>query len=71
MFCTRVKEYLSQEHVSFEDRDITLDSSAISELQKLGFMTTPVTVIGEKVIVGFDPQKLREALSLESWRLYK
>jgi glutaredoxin-like protein NrdH len=62
MFCTMVKEYLSREQVSFEDRDITLDSSAISELQKLGFMTTPVTVIGEKVIVGFDGQKLRETL---------
>jgi glutaredoxin-like protein NrdH len=57
-----VKEYLSREQVSFEDRDITSDPSAISELQKLGFMTTPVTVIGEKVIVGFDRQKLSEAL---------
>jgi glutaredoxin-like protein NrdH len=65
MFCTKVKEYLSREHVSFEDRDIVSDPSAISELQKLGFMTTPVTVIGEKVIVGFDQQKLREALNLQ------
>jgi glutaredoxin-like protein NrdH len=62
MFCAMVKEYLSREQVSFEDRDITLDPSAISELQKLGFMTTPVTVIREKVIVGFNEQKLREAL---------
>jgi glutaredoxin-like protein NrdH len=65
MFCTKVKEYLSREHVAFADRDITVDSSAISELQKLGFMTTPVTVIGEKVIVGFDQRKLSEALNLE------
>ena len=65
MFCTKVKEYLSHEHVSLVDRDITVDPSAISELQKLGFMTTAVTVIGEKVIVGFDPQKLTEALTLE------
>jgi glutaredoxin-like protein NrdH len=65
MFCTKVKEYLSRERVSFEDRDITLDPSAISELQKLSFMTTPVTVIGEKVIVGFDQRKLNEALNLE------
>ena len=66
MFCARVKEYLSRQQVSFEDRDITSDPSAISELQKLGFMTTPVTVIGEKVIVGFDHQKLSQALNLES-----
>ncbi len=65
MFCTKVKEYLSREHVLFEDRDITVDPSAISELQKLGFMTTPVTVIGEKVIVGFDQRKLSEALGLD------
>ena len=65
MFCTKVKEYLSREHVSFEDRDTTLDPTAIPELQKLGFMTTPVTVIGEKVIVGFDQRKLSEALHLE------
>ncbi len=35
--------------MSFEDRDITLVLSTISELQKLGLMTTRVTVIGEKV----------------------
>ncbi|PYX03100.1 MAG: NrdH-redoxin [Acidobacteria bacterium] len=58
-----MKEYLSQKQVSFSDRDITEDPAAISELQKLGFMTTPVTVIGDRVIVGFDVPKLEEALS--------
>ena len=58
-----MKEYLSQKQVAFEDRDITRDPTAISELQKLGFMTTPVTVVGEKVIVGFDQVKLDEALT--------
>jgi arsenite methyltransferase len=64
VFCTKVKEYLSQKQISFEDRDITTHPAAISELQKLGFMTTPVTVVDEKVIVGFDVQKLDEALAL-------
>jgi glutaredoxin len=59
-----VKEYLSQKQVSFEDRDITTHADAISELQKLGLMTTPVTIIDEKVIVGFDVRKLDEALAL-------
>ena len=58
-----MKEYLSQKQVSFSDRDITEDPAAISELQKLGFMTTPVTVIGDQVIVGFDVPKLEEALN--------
>ena len=56
------EEYLSQKQIQFDDRDITKDPSAILELQKLGFMTTPVTVVEDKVIVGFDVAKLDEAL---------
>ena len=63
MSCDRVKEYLSQKQIQYDDRDITKEPSAISELQKLGFMTTPVTVVGDKVIVGFDETKLDEALA--------
>jgi glutaredoxin len=59
-----VKEYLSQNQISFEDRDITTHPAAISELQELGFMTTPVTVIDGKAIVGFDVPKLDRALAL-------
>ena len=62
MFCGQVKEYLSQKQVQFDDRDITKDPSAILELQKLGFMTTPVTVVEDKVIVGLDVPKLDQAL---------
>ena len=63
MFCGQVKEYLSQKQIQFEDRDITKDPSALLELQKFGFMTTPVTVVDDKVIVGFDVPKLDEALN--------
>ena len=62
MFCGQVKEYLSRKQIQFNDRDITKDSSAILELQKLGFMTSPVTVVEDKVIVGFDVPKLDAAL---------
>ena len=57
-----MKEYLSQKQVQFDDRDVTKDPSAILELKKLGLMTSPVTVVGDKVIVGFDESKLDEAL---------
>jgi len=63
MFCGQVKEYLSQKQIQFDDRDITKDPSAILELQKFGFLTTPVTVVDDKVIVGFDVPKLDEALN--------
>ncbi len=34
------------------------------QLQATGFMTTPVTKIGDQVIVGFDKEKLSKALNL-------
>jgi protein-disulfide isomerase len=36
---------------------------AISELQKLGVLATPALVVGDKVLVGFDPVSLDEAIA--------
>lgn len=63
MFCDQVKEYLSQKGIKFQEKEVTQDSSALAELQKLGYMTTPVVVINEVVIVGFDAAKIDVALS--------
>jgi len=57
-----VKEFLSQNKTDFTDRDITRDDSAFHKLEKLGFMTTPVTVIDGEAVVGFDATKLRSLL---------
>jgi glutaredoxin len=62
MFCERVKEFLSQRGVDFVDRDITKDEKAIAELDELGYMTTPVTVINGEVVIGFDLAKFEELL---------
>lgn len=62
MFCDRVKEFLSQKGVDFSERDITVDEQAIAELDELGCMTTPVTVIDGEVVVGFDRERLDELL---------
>jgi glutaredoxin len=62
MFCQRTKEYLSQKQIPFEERHVTKDAEAVSELQRLGYVTTPVTVIDGAVIVGFDAAKIDAAL---------
>ncbi len=59
-----MKEFLSQNKVDFRDRNIAADEEAFSELEKLGYMTTPVTVIDGEVVVGFDVPKLRALLQL-------
>lgn len=62
MFCSKVKEFLSQKKVPFTDRDITRDEAALSELERLGYMTTPVTVVDGEAAVGFDREKLEKLL---------
>ena len=62
MFCAKVKEFLSQKGVEFTARDIMQDAEALAELEKLGIMTTPVTVIDGEVVVGFDRLKLEQLL---------
>ena len=66
MFCGKVKEFLSQNNIEFTDRNIVADEAALKELEKVGYMTTPVTVIDGDVIVGFDISKLRNLLQLDS-----
>ena len=64
MFCGKVKEFLSQNKVEFTDRNIAADEAALSDLEKLGYMTTPVTVIDGQVVVGFDRDKLKKLLGI-------
>jgi len=66
MFCGKVKEFLSQNNIAFTDRNIAADETALTELERLGYMTTPVTVIDGEVVVGFDVPKLRSLLQLRS-----
>jgi glutaredoxin len=61
-----VKEFLRQRTIAFVERDITVDDTAIAELDKLGVMTTPVTVVDGEVIVGYDLPKLTAALGSET-----
>jgi glutaredoxin 3 len=58
-----VKEFLSQNKIEFVDRNVAADEAALNELEKLGYMTTPVTVIDGQVVVGFDRDKLQKLLS--------
>ena len=62
MFCNRVKEFLSQNKIDFTDRNIAADETALKELEKLGYMTTPVIVVDGEVVVGFDRAKLEKLL---------
>ncbi len=65
MFCAKVKEFLSQNKIEFTDRNIAADPAALDELEKLGYMTTPVIVVDGQVVVGFDRDKLEKLLKTQ------
>jgi glutaredoxin len=62
MFCGKVKEFLSQNNIEYTERNIVADEKALAELEKLGYMTTPVTLVDDQVLVGFDRAKLENLL---------
>jgi glutaredoxin len=64
MFCKRVKEFLRNNQVEFTDRNITSDDKALAELEQLGIMTTPVTVVDGQTVVGYDVGKLKALLGM-------
>jgi len=57
-----VKEFLSHKGIAYTDKDVSQDEEALQELLKLGFATTPVTIIDGRAVVGFDRQKLEALL---------
>lgn len=57
-----MKEFLSLKQVSFVDKNIREDTTALEELRGMGYSSVPVTVVGNERIVGFDRQKIERAL---------
>jgi glutaredoxin 3 len=54
-YCGMVKDFLSQKGISFEERDVSQNSSYAQELmERTGQMGVPVTVIDGQIVVGFD-----------------
>ena len=49
--------------MQFEEINIRQTPGAIGELQRLGVMATPALEIDGKVIVGFDPQAIDQAVA--------
>ncbi|NRR22316.1 glutaredoxin family protein [Brevibacillus sp. MS2.2] len=62
-FCKQLKSYLTEQNISFEERNIDEKDEYGQELSRLGVMSVPLTVIGEKQILGFNPTRIKKALA--------
>jgi glutaredoxin len=59
-----VQTYLSERGIDYEDRDVSRDPAAVQDLvYKYGSRSTPTLVIGDEVMIGFDPQRLDQLLA--------
>ena len=62
-WCKKVKEFLTEKNVKFENIDVGEDQEASKEMvEKSGQMGVPVVDIDGKIIVGFDKEALEKAL---------
>ena len=61
-----MKELLSREGARFTARNVDEDEAAYDELLARGFRTVPVTIIGDTVIRGYDPDAIKRALAEQS-----
>lgn len=57
--CSRVKEYLQQREVAFEERDVQRDPEALAELQRKTHQNqVPVLRVGDEYVVGYNPREI-------------
>ena len=64
-FCIRTKQFLKDNNIPFEDTDVSNNDEAAEEMiKKSGQMGVPVLDIDGEIIVGFDKEKIKQALGL-------
>ncbi len=64
-FCIRAKQFLKDSKIKFEDIDVSSDHERAQEMiERSGQMGVPVLDIDGEIIVGFDREKIKEALEI-------
>lgn len=65
-WCTVAKDFLKQNNIEFEVKNVAEDEAARAELmQKSGQLGVPVLDIDGTIIVGFDKEAISQALDLQ------
>lgn len=63
--CKTAKDFLHREGLPFSERNVQTDPQAQQELAALGARGVPTFVIGDEVIIGFDPNRVRQAVDFK------
>jgi glutaredoxin-like YruB-family protein len=64
-YCGEAKDFFKDNKIAFEEFDVQADLKKRKEMiEKTGQMGVPVIYIDNKLIVGFDEDKIRELLGV-------
>ena len=58
-----MKGFLSLRNVEYVEKNVSIDLDGRDELVAMGYDSTPVTVIGDRQLTGFDAELMDEALA--------
>ncbi len=65
-WCIRVKQFLKDNNIVFEDYNVGSDQIKADEMVKVsGQMGVPVLDIEGEIIVGFDKDRIKQSLGLQ------
>ena len=62
IYCHEAKNYLKELNIDFVEKNVSSDSIARKELMMRGFMGVPVIMVDEKIVQGFDKERLDQLL---------
>jgi glutaredoxin len=65
-YCAKTRTYLRRNGIPFEDRDVELTDSGNKEYNALGGGGVPILLVHDKVIRGYKPDAIDEALAKSS-----
>ena len=64
-FCIRAKQFLKDSHIDFENIDVSTDQAKAQDMiNRSGQMGVPVIDVDGTIVVGFDKDKIKEAIGI-------
>ena len=62
-YCTKIKKWLDQNDYEYTEHNVADDREKAKEMvEKTGQRGVPQTFVGEQAIVGFQPDKIEQAI---------
>lgn len=62
-YCTKIKEWLEENGYDYEEHNVAENKEKAKEMiEKTGQRGVPQTFIGDKAVIGFQPQEIEKAL---------